>query len=133
MLGTHNTMLTYTLPADGQGEGERGGSKFESIKRGRIEIAIGIAIDGVSTPLKSKTMQVYEKRRADVVGPFPMHQDWQYGPMRNDTMVSGMIHVAKTTTSMGALRIYPGTHRTRMENALFPLLSGARVDVERNR
>ena len=60
---------------------------------------------------------LYEKRKADVVGPFRMHQDWIYGPMEKDTMVSGMIHVARVTAPMGALRIYPGSHRSRMENA----------------
>ena len=60
---------------------------------------------------------LYEKRKADVVGPFRMHQDWIYGPMEKDTMVAGMIHVARVTAPMGALRIYPGSHRTRIENA----------------
>ena len=59
---------------------------------------------------------LYEKRQAEVVGPFRMHQDWIYGPMQQDTMVSGMIHVRATTAAMGALRVYPGTHHTRMEN-----------------
>ncbi len=60
---------------------------------------------------------LYEKRKSNVVGPFRMHQDWIYGPTRHDTMVSGMIHVAKVTAAMGALRIYPGTHKTRMEDS----------------
>ena len=60
---------------------------------------------------------LYEKRKADVVGPFRMHQDWIYGPMEKDTMVAGMIHVARVTAPMGALRIYPGSHRARIENA----------------
>ena len=59
---------------------------------------------------------LYEKRRSKAIGPFRMHQDWIYGPMQRDTMVAGMIHVAKTTAAMGALRIYPGTHKTRMED-----------------
>ena len=59
---------------------------------------------------------LYEKRKADVVGPFRMHQDWIYGPMEKDTMVAGMIHVARVTAPMGALRIFPGSHRTRIEN-----------------
>jgi ectoine hydroxylase-related dioxygenase (phytanoyl-CoA dioxygenase family) len=60
---------------------------------------------------------LYEKRRTHVVGPFRMHQDWSYGPVRHDTMISGMIHVRRATAAMGALRVYPGTHGTRMENA----------------
>ena len=60
---------------------------------------------------------LYEKRKADVVGPFRMHQDWIYGPMEKDTMVAGMIHVARVTAPMGALRIYPGSHRTRIGDA----------------
>lgn len=60
---------------------------------------------------------LYEKRRSNVVGPFRMHQDWIYGPMQNDTMVAGMIQVSRTTAQMGALRVYPGTHRTRIENS----------------
>ena len=59
---------------------------------------------------------LYEKRNSHVVGPFRMHQDWIYGPMQNDTMVSGMIHVSRATAQMGALCVYPGTHRTRIEN-----------------
>ena len=59
---------------------------------------------------------LYEKRKSSIVGPFRMHQDWIYGPTRKDTMVSGMIHVRRATAAMGALRVYPGTHRTRMEN-----------------
>lgn len=60
---------------------------------------------------------LYEKRKSNAVGPFRMHQDWIYGPTRKDTMVSGMIHLGRTTAAMGALRVYPGTHRTRMENS----------------
>ena len=60
---------------------------------------------------------LYEKRKSNVLGPFRMHQDWIYGPTRKDTMVSGMIHVGRTTAPMGALRVYPGTHRTRIENS----------------
>ena len=61
---------------------------------------------------------LYEKRKSNVVGPFRMHQDWIYGPMQNDTMVSGMIQITRTTAEMGALRFYPGTHHTRMENSM---------------
>ena len=59
---------------------------------------------------------LYEKRKSDVVGPFRMHQDWIYGPAQKDSVVAGMIHLTRTTAPMGALRVYPGTHRTRMEN-----------------
>ena len=59
---------------------------------------------------------LYEKRRANTIGPFRMHQDWIYGPMQRDTMVAGMIHVAGATAAMGALRVYPGTHERRMED-----------------
>jgi phytanoyl-CoA hydroxylase len=60
---------------------------------------------------------LYEKRQSNVVGPFRMHQDWIYGPMCLDSMVSGMIHVRRATGAMGALRIYPGTHLSRIENS----------------
>lgn len=84
---------------------------------------------------------LYEKRKSNVVGPFRMHQDWIYGPMQKDTMVSGMIHVTRTKAPMGALRIYPGTHRTRMENckandesaafhARFPLAQATVIEAE---
>jgi len=60
---------------------------------------------------------LYEKRKSQAEGPFHMHQDWLYGPVRHDTMVSGMIHVRRATADMGALRIYPGTHKTRLADA----------------
>ena len=60
---------------------------------------------------------LYEKRRSNAVGPFRMHQDWIYGPVRHDSMVSGMIHVRRTTAEMGALRVYPGTHKSRLDKA----------------
>ena len=60
---------------------------------------------------------LYEKRMSDVVGPFRMHQDSSYGTTQNDTMISGMICLSRATAAMGALRVYPGTHRSRMEKS----------------
>ena len=48
--------------------------------------------------------------------PFPMHQDWQYFPTVQDTMIAGVVHVSEATDKMGCFRVYPGTHRLgRME------------------
>ncbi len=43
--------------------------------------------------------------------PFPMHQDWEYFPTVQDTMIAGVIHVSEATDEMGCFRVYPGTHR----------------------
>ena len=77
---------------------------------------LDIAEQFIGPDIVLQRTSLYEKRRSDAVGPFRMHQDWIYGPMRRDTMVAGMIHVAGATAAMGALRIYPGTHKTRMED-----------------
>ncbi|MEC8840501.1 MAG: phytanoyl-CoA dioxygenase family protein, partial [Candidatus Poribacteria bacterium] len=42
---------------------------------------------------------------------FPMHQDWQYFPTINDTMIAGVIHVSEATNEMGCFRVYPDSHR----------------------
>ena len=42
---------------------------------------------------------------------FPMHQDWQYFPTINDTMIAGVVHVSEATDEMGCFRVYPGSHR----------------------
>ena len=78
---------------------------------------LDIAEQVIGPDIVLKHSSLYEKRKSDVVGPFRMHQDWIYGPMQNDTVVSGMIHVRRATAQMGALRVYPGTHRKRIENA----------------
>ena len=43
--------------------------------------------------------------------PFPMHQDWEYFPTRNDSMIAGVIHVSDATDEMGCFRVYPGSHK----------------------
>ena len=43
--------------------------------------------------------------------PFPMHQDWEYFPTVQDTMIAGVVHVSEATDDMGCFRVYPGTHR----------------------
>lgn len=43
--------------------------------------------------------------------PFPMHQDWEYFPTVNDTMMAGIVHVSSANDEMGCLRVYPGTHK----------------------
>lgn len=80
------------------------------------------AVQFIGPDILLQRSSLYQKSRADVEGPFRMHQDWPYGPTRDDTMVSGMIHVCRATESMGALRVYPGTHRARIE--------GARADAD---
>jgi len=42
---------------------------------------------------------------------FPIHQDWSYFPTINDTMIAGTIHLTKTTSEMGCLRIFEGSHK----------------------
>ncbi|WP_171102219.1 phytanoyl-CoA dioxygenase family protein [Ruegeria sp. HKCCD7255] len=50
--------------------------------------------------------------------PFPMHQDWPYFPIKNDSMIAGIIHVSDATDDMGCLRVYPGSHKLgRIEGA----------------
>ena len=78
---------------------------------------LDIAEQLIGADIVLQRSSLYEKRKSNVVGPFRMHQDWIYGPTRDDTVVSGMIHVSRTTAPMGALRVYPGTHRTRIENS----------------
>jgi len=68
---------------------------------------------------------LYEKRRSEEIGPFRMHQDSSYGTTEGDTMISGMIYVSPATEKMGALRVYPGTHHSRMENAVADDRGGA--------
>lgn len=51
------------------------------------------------------------QKPAELGAPFPMHQDWNYFPTENDTMMAGIIHVSRATDAMGCLRVYPGTHR----------------------
>ena len=64
---------------------------------------------------------LYEKRRPtpgfDGPGPFRSHQDWSYGPVRDDSIVCGTIHVAPASADNGALLIWPGTHKRRMEQS----------------
>ena len=43
--------------------------------------------------------------------PFPMHQDWDYFPTLNDSMIAGVVHVSRATDEMGCLRVVPGSHR----------------------
>jgi len=47
----------------------------------------------------------------EVGAPFPVHQDWQYFPTVQDTMIAGVIHVSEATEEMGCFRAYPGTHQ----------------------
>lgn len=44
-------------------------------------------------------------------GPFPMHQDWQYFPSQEDTMIAGIIFLEDTDEANGCLRVEPGSHR----------------------
>ena len=41
---------------------------------------------------------------------FPIHQDWQYFPTLQDTMIAGIIHLTEATDHMGCIRVYPGSH-----------------------
>jgi len=42
---------------------------------------------------------------------FPIHQDWSYFPTINDSMIASIIHLTKTTSDMGCLRVFEGTHK----------------------
>jgi len=42
---------------------------------------------------------------------FPIHQDWSYFPTINDSMIAAIIHLTKTTSGMGCLRIFEGSHK----------------------
>jgi phytanoyl-CoA hydroxylase len=79
---------------------------------------LDIAEEFIGPDIILQHSSLYEKRKASVVGPFRMHQDWSYVPVRDDTMIAGMIYVSPATEAMGALRIYPGTHHSRMEDAV---------------
>ena len=43
--------------------------------------------------------------------PFPMHQDWEWFPTEQDTMIAGVVHVSGATDEMGCFRVYPGSHK----------------------
>ena len=79
---------------------------------------LDIAEEFIGPDIVLQHSSLYDKRRASVVGPFRMHQDSSYVPTNNDTMISGMICISEATEEMGALRVYPGTHRARMEDAV---------------
>jgi ectoine hydroxylase-related dioxygenase (phytanoyl-CoA dioxygenase family) len=51
------------------------------------------------------------QKPAERGAPFPMHQDWNYFPTVNDTMMAGIIHISAATDAMGCFRVYPGTHK----------------------
>ena len=42
--------------------------------------------------------------------PFPMHQDYQYFPFKNDSLIAVFIHLDDCTPENGGLAIYPGSH-----------------------
>ena len=42
---------------------------------------------------------------------FPVHQDWSYFPMKQDSMIAAIIHLTEATDEMGCLRMFPGSHR----------------------
>ncbi len=43
--------------------------------------------------------------------PFPMHQDWDYFPTLQHSMIAGVIHVSDARDDMGCLRVFPGSHK----------------------
>ncbi|XP_046643773.1 phytanoyl-CoA dioxygenase, peroxisomal-like isoform X1 [Daphnia pulicaria] len=43
--------------------------------------------------------------------PFPMHQDYQYFPYKNDSLVAVFIHLDDTNMENGGLAVYPGSHK----------------------
>ncbi|CAN5640997.1 phytanoyl-CoA dioxygenase family protein [soil metagenome] len=51
------------------------------------------------------------QKPAENGAPFPMHQDWEYFPTENDTMIAAIVHVSDATEEMGCFRVYPGTHK----------------------
>ena len=63
---------------------------------------------GPNVELHHSTMHVKPTQTGQ---PFPMHQDWQYFPTINDTMIAGVVHVSEATDEMGCFRVYPGSHK----------------------
>jgi ectoine hydroxylase-related dioxygenase (phytanoyl-CoA dioxygenase family) len=43
--------------------------------------------------------------------PFPVHQDWSYFPLQQDSMIAAVLHISEATEAMGCLRVLPGSHR----------------------
>lgn len=54
--------------------------------------------------------KLFQKPRGNGA-PFPMHQDWEFFPTEEDTMLAGVIHVSAATDEMGCFRVYPGSHK----------------------
>ena len=52
-----------------------------------------------------------EKRKSNNLSSIEMHQDWSYMATRENTLISGMIHLSQATEEMGCIRFYPGSHR----------------------
>ena len=49
---------------------------------------------------------------------FPIHQDWQYFPTLQDTMIAGIIHLTEATDHMGCIRVYLGSHYLGRQSGL---------------
>ena len=49
---------------------------------------------------------------------FPIHQDWQYFPTLQDTMIAGIMHLTEATDHMGCIRVYPGSHRLGRQSGM---------------
>ena len=49
---------------------------------------------------------------------FPIHQDWQYFPTIQDTMIAGIIHLTEATDHMGCIRVYPGSHQLGRQSGM---------------
>ena len=54
--------------------------------------------------------KLFQKPRGNGA-PFPMHQDWEWFPTEQDTMIAGVVHVSEATDEMGCFRVYPGSHK----------------------
>ena len=61
--------------------------------------------------------KLFQKPRGNGA-PFPMHQDWEFFPTEQDTMIAGVVHVSEATDEMGCFRLYPGSHRLGRQRGL---------------
>jgi hypothetical protein len=71
---------------------------------------LGIATDILGPDVILHHTKLFQKP-SEEGAPFPMHQDWNYFPSVNDSMIAAVTHVSEATDDMGCLRVYPGTHK----------------------
>jgi phytanoyl-CoA hydroxylase len=72
---------------------------------------LGAAEELIGPDIVLSHSSLVEKRKSESRATIEMHQDWSYMPTRENTLVSGMIHVSSATEEMGCLRVFPGSHK----------------------